>query len=38
MESAILREEQIKAGSRADKVRLIEVMNPRWCDLYQEIL
>ena len=38
MESAILREKQLKAGSRARKIKLIEAMNPEWCDLYQDIL
>jgi len=38
MESAILREKQIKAGSRVKKVALIEVKNPGWYDLYDEIL
>jgi putative endonuclease len=38
MESAILREKQLKAGSRARKIKLIEAMNPGWCDLYQDIL
>ena len=31
--SAIAREKQIKAGSRAKKVALIEAMNPEWKDL-----
>jgi putative endonuclease len=37
MESAILREKQIKAGSRMKKVGLIEEMNPEWRDLFDEI-
>ncbi|MBY8828238.1 GIY-YIG nuclease family protein [Hephaestia mangrovi] len=37
MESAIVREKQIKAGSRARKVALIEAFNPRWDDLYERI-
>jgi putative endonuclease len=32
-EAAILREKQIKAGSRAKKVTMIEKMNPQWKDL-----
>ena len=36
MESAILREKQIKGGSRAKKVKLIEPSNPRWRDLYPD--
>jgi len=38
MESAILREKQIKAGSRTKKLALIEGMNPNWRDLYEDIL
>lgn len=34
MTDAILREKQIKAGSRADKLLLIEALNPKWTDLY----
>lgn len=34
---AIAREKQIKAGSRAKKVALIEAMNPEWRDLWEEI-
>ena len=37
MEAAILREKQIKAGSRAKKIALIEAMNPDWRDLYDDI-
>ncbi|MBF8264456.1 MAG: Excinuclease ABC C subunit domain protein [Dehalococcoidia bacterium] len=36
-EEAILREKQLKAGSRAKKNRLVESMNPQWRDLYDEI-
>ena len=35
--SAITREKQIKAGSRAKKLALIDAMNPGWRDLYDEI-
>jgi len=38
MESAILREKQIKSGSRRKKLALIEAANPLWHDLYKEIL
>jgi len=38
MESAILREKQIKAGSRAAKVRLIMQNNSDWLDLYDGLL
>ena len=34
---AILREKQIKAGSRKKKVELIESMNPTWDDLTSSI-
>ncbi len=35
--AAIAREKQIKAGSRARKLALIESMNPEWRDLFEEI-
>lgn len=35
---AIAREKQIKGGSRAKKVALINSINPDWVDLYPEIL
>ena len=38
MESAILREKQIKAGPRRKKLALIEAMNPGWEDLYETIV
>ncbi len=38
MEGAILREKQLKAGSRKRKIELIEQRNPDWRDLYEEIL
>ena len=34
--AAIAREKQIKAGSRAKKVALIEAMNPEWRDLAED--
>lgn len=37
MESAILREKQLKAGSRARKLALIEAANPQWRDLADEL-
>jgi putative endonuclease len=37
MESAILREKQIKGGSRRKKLALIEALNPQWKDLYEDI-
>ena len=33
VEAAIAREKQIKGGSRAKKVALIEWVNPHWLDL-----
>tara|TARA_R110000824_G_scaffold155226_6_gene327790 strand:+ start:83956 stop:84243 length:288 start_codon:yes stop_codon:yes gene_type:complete len=38
MIEAIGREKQIKAGSRATKLALIEKMNPAWWDLYGDIV
>ena len=35
---AILREKQIKGGSRAKKIALIKSKNPLFKDLYQEII
>ena len=37
IESAILREKQIKAGSRKKKVTLSENMNKDWIDLYENL-
>ena len=37
MELAILREKQLKAGSRRKKIRLIETTNAEWRDLYFDI-
>ncbi len=36
--SAIEREKQIKGGSRKDKLKLIEVANPNWLDLYDSLV
>ncbi len=36
--SAITREKQLKAGSRLQKLRLIETLNPTWQDLYPTLL
>ena len=33
---AIVREKQIKAGSRKKKIELIKSINPEWKDLYEE--
>ena len=37
MMDAIKREKQLKAGSRAKKVKLIEEINHEWRDLYSEL-
>ncbi|WP_136669068.1 GIY-YIG nuclease family protein [Flavobacterium sp. H122] len=34
---AITREKKIKAGSRRDKINLIQKSNPNWLDLFKEI-
>ncbi len=36
VEQAILREKQIKGGSRKKKIALIESMNPGWEDLFEK--
>jgi len=38
MTAAIAREKQIKGGSRARKLVLVESANPDWRDLYGDIL
>jgi putative endonuclease len=38
MIAAITREKQIKAGSRAKKLALIEALNPGWEDLYGTLI
>jgi len=38
MEAAIQRENVIKNWRRAWKIKVIEAMNPRWRDLYDDIL
>ena len=38
MIDAITREKQIKAGSRARKLALIETLNPEWKDLYETLI
>ena len=37
MENAILREKQIKAGSRQKKIELVNDMNREWRDLYADL-
>jgi predicted GIY-YIG superfamily endonuclease len=34
---AIAREKQIKAGSRAKKIALVQSVNPKWEDLYERL-
>ncbi len=36
-QEAIKREKQIKAGTRARKVALVNEFNPGWIDLYERI-
>jgi putative endonuclease len=38
MDSAIVREKQLKTWKRDWKIRLIEESNPEWNDLYESIL
>lgn len=38
IENAITREKQIKAGSRKNKIKLIETINPEWKDLHYDII
>ena len=38
MSQAIEREKQIKSGSRLNKIKLIEIDNSNWDDLYETIL
>jgi putative endonuclease len=38
IESAILREKQIKSWSREEKVKLVNNMNQDWHDLYEDLL
>ena len=35
--TARAREKQLKAGSRAKKIKLIETMNPDWKDLFESL-
>jgi putative endonuclease len=37
MPSVIAREKQIKGGTRAKKLKLIEGSNPQWRDLFEEL-
>lgn len=36
-EAAIVREKQIKAGSRGKKIDRVNSMNPQWHDLYEDL-
>ena len=37
-ENAILREKQLKGGSRKKKIKLIEKINMEWNDLFESLL
>ena len=37
IEDAIAREKQIKGGSRADKEKFINTVNPDWNDLFEQV-
>ena len=37
IEEAIVREKQIKGGSRKAKEKLIKSINPEWKDLFDEV-
>jgi putative endonuclease len=37
IESAIIREKQIKGGSRQDKINLVNSTNKEWNDLHDEL-
>ncbi len=37
MEQAILREKQLKGGSRQKKIDLVNHANSAWCDLYESL-
>jgi putative endonuclease len=38
VEAAPAREKQVKDGSRKKKIDLINILNPEWKDLYNEIV
>jgi predicted GIY-YIG superfamily endonuclease len=38
MQHAIMREKQLKGGSRKRKIALIEKSNPTWRDLYEDLM
>ena len=38
IEEAIIREKKLKGASRKKKLELIEINNPEWLDLYDEII
>lgn len=38
IEEAIIREKKLKGASRKKKLELIEMINPEWLDLYDEII
>ena len=38
IEEAIGREKQIKGGSRKKKMEIINILNPEWKDLFDEVM
>ena len=38
IQAALLREKQIKGGSRKKKIDLVNSLNPAWKDLYEKIV
>ena len=34
---AVGREQQLKSGSRATKIKFVESMNPEWKDLFEDV-
>ena len=38
IEDAIMREKQIKGGSRQVKIDLVNAMNPDWLDLFEDLV
>lgn len=38
IEDAIGREKQIKGGSRKSKIDIVNAFNPKWKDLYEEVM
>jgi putative endonuclease len=38
IEEAIANEKAIKGGNRKNKINLVNLMNPQWIDLYDELI